>query len=392
MTGSAAYEAAGVNLKAGNAASDQLFQTGRRTWNNRAGEFGEPEQMTEGFSGIRGVDMDRLFEFKEQYPDAQFIQFHVSDGTGNKPKVAQRVGRHNTIGHDLVAMLAEDVAASGAEGMALTSVLVVNTLGKKDDHPNKKARIGRYVAELAEGYEEGANEANLVIENGETAEHGEGVDGYGEFRYDWSGTLSWIALKERLLDGRKVKAGNAVVALKEDGFRCNGFSLVLKTLEQAHGYEWHHEPFGENSTWGEEVLRPSRIYTGMLTALTGGYRPDIEPKAEVGAIAHITGGGIPEKLGRRLLKLGLGARLDNLFAPAPAMLELQRLTGVDDEEIYNVLNMGQGILVVTSEPDKVLAEAEQRGISAQLAGEITAEEGIHAKSQGALQNGQWLTF
>ena len=247
MAGSAAYEAAGVNLEAGNAASDELFHASRSTWQNRAGEFGEPEEMTEGFAGIRGVDMDRLFELREAYPDAEFVQYHVSDGTGNKPKVAQRVGRHDTIGHDLVAMLSEDVAANGAEGLALTSVLVVNTLGKKDDHPDKKARIARYVTELAEGYATAANKANLVIENGETAEHGEGVDGYNKFKYDWSGSLSWLALRERLLDGSKVKPGDAVVALKEDGFRCNGFSLILKTLEQVYGYEWHHQPFGEDS-------------------------------------------------------------------------------------------------------------------------------------------------
>lgn len=392
MVASNAYEAAGVNLEAGNNASSQLFETAKRTWANRAGEFGEPETLTDGFSGIRGVDMNRLFNLKEQYPDAQFVQFHVSDGTGNKPKVAQRVGRHNTIGHDLVAMLSEDVAALGAEGIALTSVLVVNSLGKKDDHANKKNRIAKYLSELSEGYQSGANQAKLVIENGELAEHGEGIDGYGEFRYDWSGTLSWLALKERILDGRKVKPGDAIVALEEDSFRCNGFSLILKTLEQAYGYEWHHQEFGDNSTWGEEALRPSRIYTGLLTALTGGYRPDVDPKAEIGAIAHITGGGIPEKLGRRLAKLELGVRLDNLFEPAPAMLELQSLAGIDDQEIYNVLNMGQGILVVTSEPTKVIEEAHRRGNRARIAGEISEKSGIHIKSLGARQNGEWLEF
>lgn len=392
MGASDAYERAGVNLEGGNLASRKFFEASVSTWPNRAGEFGEPQTLTDGFSGVRGVSLSPLIELARQYPDAEFVQYHCADGLGNKPKVAQRVGRHDTVGEDLVAMTADDASAVGGEPISITTTLVINTLGKKDDGPERKTKFSRYISELAEGIASGANKAGIVIENGETAEHGKDIGGYGEFRYDWSGSVAWLGLRERLLDGSKVKAGDAVVALREEGFRCNGYSLVLKTLAMNLGHVWHTQEFKEGISWGEAVLRPSQIYSGLVKAMTGGYRPDIAPTADVSAIAHITGGGIPEKLSRKLAGLGLGANLDNLFAPGEPMSKIQTLAKIDDTEMYNVFNMGQGLLVVSSDPDAVLAQTKKAGIKATIAGEITKKPTIELKSRGNNQTEKKLVF
>lgn len=389
---SSAYEAAGVNLAAGDDASKVLFDMTLRTWANRAEEFGEPEIRSQGFRGSRIVDLARLVTLYSMFPDLKLGQYHCSDGVGNKPKVAQRVGKHDTIGIDLVAMASDDATAGGGETISLTSVLAVNTLGKSDDHPNKKQRFARYISELAAGIEHGANLARLVVENGETAEHGESLGGYGEFTYDWNASASYLVNGERVIDGSRVKAGAAIVALADEGFGCNGYSLLLKKLEQIYGYEWHHQEFGDDSTWGLELLRPSRIYSGLFVALTGGYRPDREPAADVQTIVHVTGGGIPGKLGSKLAGTGCGAELTNLFDPSPAMSSFQELTGLGDEEMHHVFHMGQRGLVVTSDPDKVIEQAQNHGIAAKIAGETTNRPEIVATSHGAANYGEKITF
>ena len=392
MTGSKAYEAAGVNLAAGDEASSALYDMTLRTWVNRAGEFGQPEIRSQGFRGSRGVDLGRLFDLHAMYPDVPLSQYHCNDGVGNKPKVAQRVGDHSTIGIDLVAMVSDDATAAGGETISMTSVLTVNTLGKSYDHPNKKQRFARYISELAAGLEEGASQARLVVENGETAEHGDSVGGYGEFAYDWNATASYITNEERVLDGSRVKAGAAIVALADEGFGCNGYSLLLRQMEQIFGYEWHHEEFGDNSTWGLELLRPSRIYSKLFVALTGGYRPNIDPVADIQTIVHVTGGGIPGKLGSKLAGTGCGAELTDLFDPPPAMSKFQELVGLDDEEMHHVFHMGQRGLVITSEPDKVIDEANRRGVSAKIAGETTNRPEIVATSHGVNSYGDKIVF
>jgi phosphoribosylformylglycinamidine cyclo-ligase len=392
MALSPAYEAAGVNLEAGDNASNSMFKMTQQTWENRAGEFGEPEIFSEGFRGTRGVDLDRLFELHDRYPDAKFIQYHCVDGVGNKPKVAQRVGDHSTIGEDLVAMASDDAAAMGAEPISITNGLAVNTLGKKDDHPNKRMRIARNMNQLSRGLKVGSEKAGLVVENGETAEHGDSQGGYGEFVYDWFASVSYIANRSRLIDGRKIKTGAAVVALADEGFGCNGYTLLLKQLEQVHGYEWHHQEFGDDSTWGQELLRPSRIYTALFVALSGGYRPDVEPFADVQSLVHVTGGGIPGKLGSKLNGTGHGAELNDLFEPSAAMLKFQELAKLDDEEMHHVFHMGQRGLVITNEPYKVIAEAAIKGIPAKIAGEITNNPEIVVNSKGLTNYGDGLVF
>lgn len=389
---SRAYENAGVNLEAGDDASQKFYEITQQTWANREGEFGEPQILGDGFRGARGVDLEPLFELKKKYSDLQIGRYSCADGVGNKPRVAERVGDFSTIGIDLAAMVTDDAAAAGAEPMGMTNILVVNTLGKESDHPNKRARINKHVIDLATGIVEGANDSRTVIENGEIAEHGDHVGGYGEFRIDWTAVANYFFQPERVIDGKKIKAGAAVVALADEGFGCNGYSLLLKQLEQFYGYEWHHEPFDDNTTWGEEALRPSKIYAGLFVALTGGYNPERQPGAEVQTLVHNTGGGIPSKFGSKLKGAGLGVELTDLFELNPAMGKLQEIAEIDDEEFYHVFHGGQRGFVVTDEPEKVIDLSAAMGISAKVAGKIISRPEIVIHSKGRKQNGQKLVF
>ncbi len=209
---------------------------------------------------------------------------------------------------------------------------------------------------------------------------------------------------ERPLSGANVRAGQAVVALHSPSFRSNGYSLARRALTKAFGEKWHEAPYGElkikseklkidgseannqqlttnnSKTWGEVMLAPSLIYSPGVAAVLDAGLP-------LHAAAHITGGGIADNF-KRVLKNGVGAELDNLFAPLPAMQQLAELAGITPQEAYLYWNMGNGMLLVTDE-DQAEAVAENlraSGYQAQVAGRITAEPGVRLRvSAGELR-------
>jgi phosphoribosylformylglycinamidine cyclo-ligase len=262
-------------------------------------------------------------------------------------------------------------------------------------------RLEELIGHLAAGYVAAAKEADVTIVDGETAELGDRVQGYGEFNYNWSATALWIAHEKRIIDDTKIRPGDAVVALKEHGFRSNGLSLVRRAFTHIDP-EWHDVPFDSPDaeqdrgvTLGELVLRPSIPYSKLVVDMTGGYDLEREPKVEIHGAAHITGGGIPEKLGRVLRNTGLGAVLHNLYDPPEAMrfaLQTQQdIEPLSDEGAYRTLNMGQGMLVITPEPDRVIAVANEHGKEADVAGEIVKDPSIELRSRG-LERPEWLSY
>ncbi|MDP2946521.1 MAG: AIR synthase related protein [Nanoarchaeota archaeon] len=142
------------------------------------------------------------------------------DGVGTKMELAERVNDHNTIAFDLFAMVCDDAVVRGAEPVLIGSILDVNSLGKDGENYIEQVR------QLAKGYVEAAREANVAIVNGEVAELGNRVGGFGSFNYNWGAGVVWFAKKNNLFTGREIKVGDAVVAFKENGFRSNGLSLV----------------------------------------------------------------------------------------------------------------------------------------------------------------------
>ena len=361
------YKESGVDLESGNTASEIFFNACKLTWKNREGKVGEIKSDANDFSGLRFMDLGGISGLR---------QGTNSDGIGTKVNISQRLGKHDTIAYDLVAMVADDASREGAEPIWMTNVLDVNSLEENIE----------CIRQLATGLANAANEAGIAVVNGEIAELGNLVWGHGTFNYNWSASVIWVAGKKNLIDRKSIAPGQYLVALKEKGFRSNGISLVRKIMQNNYGDEWHKE----QPMLALQILEHSTIYSKLIKDMIGDY---FSPQnANITGIAHITGGGIPEKLGRVLKTTGHGANLDNLFEPCDAMKRLQELGDVADEEAYRALNMGQGMIIATTEPDKVQEYAAKHNIESRNAGEIMQEPGIVIKSKGVKSEGRYLHF
>jgi len=182
---------------------------------------------------------------------------------------------------------------------------------------------------------------------------------------------------------------NAIVGLREQGFRSNGLSLVRRIMQNLHGENWHEANY-EGISVAKLALHPSKIYTGAVVEMFGGY--DREPKVEVHGVAHITGGGLPGKLGRILKPSTLGAQIDEPFDPSKLMLYCQEQGNVPDREAYTTWNMGQGLLVITPQPDQAIEVAGAHGIQAKVIGTITTDPRVRIKNRGYNSKGEYLNF
>lgn len=361
------YADAGVNVDLGDDVSKILYNAAKQTWQNRRGKLGEVIVPFDDFSGIRAIDVSNL-------PTGTLMNIGF-DGVGTKIELAERVKDHRTIAHDLFAMVCDDAVVRGAEPVLIGSILDVNSLGTSDKPFIEKVR------QLAEGYISAARAANVAIINGEVAELGSRVGGFGSFNYNWGAAVVWFAKRDRMFTGREIKKGDYLVGLREEGFRSNGLSLVRRVMKKVHGEDWHRIVYKDQGTLGELILIPSRIYTGAVVDMFGGYEG--EPKAEVHGVAHITGGGIPGKLGRVLKPSGLGAFIDKPFEPPEIMEYVQAYGGVSDREAYKTWNMRHGMIVISPDPDRIIEIAGQHRIDAKCIGRVTKNPRIRIKNQGA---------
>jgi phosphoribosylformylglycinamidine cyclo-ligase len=367
-----------VNIELGDDVSKMLYEASKLTHENRPGLLVE---FHESFSGLRAIPASVLKDLGNMYINLAF------DGVGTKVEVAERLDDHSVVAHDLFAMVCDDAVVRGAEPVAIGSILDVRHLN--DDEHTRTA-----VGQLAKGYVAAARAAGVVVVNGEVAELGDRVGGYGDFNYNWGATVLWFAHKERILTGHQIQPGDTLIGLAEHGFRSNGITDVRKAMLEHYGPEWQDvvvSELGELSL-GRLVQKPSIIYSRFVSELTGGYDIDKEPKAKVTGVAHITGGGQPSKLGRMLEPSGLGVTISNPIEPPKIMLEVQKLREFSDEKAYGKWHMGPGMVIATSEPEKVLAEAELSGLQAKAIGEVTDERGIRIRNRGAQQSEEWLSF
>ena len=153
-------------------------------------------------------------------------------------------------------------------------------------------------------------------------------------------------------------------------------------MQKHQGDNWHKFPWRiGNLTLGDLALTPSKIYTSAVVDMFGGYCN--EPKTEIHGAVNITGGGIPEKLGRVLKPSGLGAVIDEPFKPSEFILYTQALGSVSDREAYKTWNMGQGMIIITPKPEDVIRISREHGITAQYIGKIVNEQGIRIRNKGA---------
>jgi phosphoribosylformylglycinamidine cyclo-ligase len=362
----ATYKDAGVDLDLGDVCSRIMFEASKRTWINRKGRIGEILAPVDDFSALRYLSISGLSGL------AMSMNF---DGVGTKMELAERLSTHTQsfqhhvgIAHDLFAMVCDDAVVRGAEPIAVGSILDMNRLN------------ATLVEKLAEGMVTAAQKARVAVINGEIAELGDRVGGYGEIHYNWGAAAAWITHVDRLITGRNVTPGHAIVSLAETGFRSNGLSLVRKVFASAYGDNWHKKEYNGRNL-AEIALTPSQIYTAAIVDMFGAH--GYQPRASVMGVAHITGGGIPGKLGRLLRISGFGAEITDPFDPAAVMLHCQTLGAISDREAYRTWNMGNGMLVITDDPTNVIRCATEHGITAKVAGTISDSPGISIRNRGA---------
>jgi phosphoribosylformylglycinamidine cyclo-ligase len=344
----------GLDIDLGNLCSKDAFGWAKKTFPNRTNK-----------AGAAALKVDGVFSNMLQFGD-QRIGI-ASDGIGTKIELAERTGIYDTLGFDLVAMVADDLATAGFEPTNISNIIDVDKLDRET------------INSLMKGLAEACDFCGMSISGGEIAELGNRISGYGEgMHFNWCSTAIGILPKEleKPFDGTAVKAGDRVIALKARGFRSNGFSLVRKIMEASFGDAWHNEIYEGGFTWGAALLMPSLIYTPLISKI-------IQSGAKLSGIAHITGGGIIDNFQRVLKANDVGANLNNLFEPLEIMEQLMDLGNVAPEDAYLYWNMGNGMLVVAEENqvDDILDITEALGYQAQVAGIITAERKITLKTE-----------
>ncbi|MCX6094870.1 MAG: AIR synthase-related protein [Candidatus Bipolaricaulota bacterium] len=316
------------------------------------------------FGALRGRDGLRIEGDEESFANVVRIGDArvavTSDGIGTKLEVAERVGRFDTLGFDLLAMVLDDLAAIGAAPVAVSNIIDADRLDE--------ATIDAMMSGLARA----ARECGVAVTGGEIAALGRRVGGWGDGPHvNWCATAIGVLPGERpALCGKGLVPGDEVVALRSAGLRSNGFTLARKILEQALGDAWHLA-LHEGTSWGDLLLTPSLIYApSVVSALASGV--------PIRGLAHITGGGIPGNFPRVLRATGLGAELVDLWSPHGWVLRLAELGGLSAREAYAEWNMGNGMLAVVPEGHgRALVQAfEACGRSARVAGRVVPEDGI----------------
>ncbi|MDA3899670.1 MAG: AIR synthase-related protein [Spirochaetes bacterium] len=341
-------KSSGVDIDLGNRCSKNAYAISKTTFQNRAGKPGMPV-----------MDVDGLF--------SSMIDFNgtkigiSSDGIGTKIELAERTGIYSTIGYDLLAMVADDLAAGGFVPTNISNIIDADFL----DYD--------IIDSMMQGLKEACDFSDVAISGGEIAELGSRMNGYGDrMHFNWCSTAIGILHKSLSapLDGNALSDGDAIISLRSRGFRSNGFSLLRKILSDKFGDAWHAEKYMD-STYGETVLTPSLIYSPLICAL-------MDDGVACKGVVHVTGGGVADNLGRILKDGGFGAQLTNLFEPHDIMKHIQQLGDVSDDYAYRYWNMGNGMFVVVSpdEAEKVLAVAKENNYEACVAGTINKSSRI----------------
>jgi len=156
-----------------------------------------------------------------------------------------------------------------------------------------------------------------------------------------------------------------------------------------HGENWHNQIY-DGESLGKLVLEPSRIYSGAVVEMFGGFQD--EPKAKIHGVVHITGGGIPGKLGRVLKPSGLGATISEPYSPTKLMLYCQDKGNIYDREAYKTWNMGPGMIIITPEPEKVMKISNNHNIESKVIGQVESKPGIRIFDAGVYSKNKYLHF
>lgn len=327
----ASYAAAGVDIEAGDALVDAIKPAAKAT--NRPGVMG-------GLGGFGALFDPKAAGLKDP------VLVSCTDGVGTKLLLAIESGLHDEIGIDLVAMCVNDLIVQGAQPLFFLDYMATGHLSVS-------------VAErIIKGIAAACKESGCALVGGETAE----MPGlYGKGHYDLAGFSVGAAERDAMLPAT-IREGDSLIALPSSGVHSNGFSLVRHIVESS-GLSWKDPaPFSPKQTLAEAFLTPTRLYVKTVLAL--------HEKKLLNGCAHITGGGLPGNL-PRVLPEGLGVEVDGQSWPLPGVFSWLAEQGpVSEDEMLKVFNCGIGMVLITSEPEKLMTELEKLDEDAMLIGRV----------------------
>jgi phosphoribosylformylglycinamidine cyclo-ligase len=333
------YEAAGVDIAAGERAVRLMKQ--------HVAKARRPEVLDEasGFAGLFDISAIRGYE--------RPLLATSTDGVGTKVEIARRLGVYDTVGHDLVGMVVDDLVVCGAEPLFLTDYIACGHV------------VPERIAAVVGGIADACALAGCALLGGETAEH-PGLLEPDEF--DLAGAGTGVVEAARVLGPERVMSGDVVLGLASSGVHANGYSLIRHVLR---GTELSLEsaPPELGRTLGEELLTPTRIYARHCLALAAA--------CDVHAYAHITGGGLAANLSRSLPPNRDAVLRRPSWAPPPVFEVLRAYGGIPHAEMDTTFNMGVGMaaIVAASDADAALALLAERGLPAWPLGEIVPGTG-----------------
>jgi len=307
------YEQSGVSLEAGYESVRRIKKHIAKT--ERLGMMGN----IGSFGGMFDLS---LLAMKEP------VLVSGTDGVGTKLKLAFWLDKHDTIGQDVVAMCVNDVLAQGAQPLFFLDYVAV---GKND--PTQ-------IEQIVKGVADGCVLANCALIGGETAEM---PDMYPVGEYDIAGFTVGAVEKSKLIDGTKVSVGNTLIGIQSSGVHSNGFSLVRKIVMKDHNFDLHQHFEELQGTLGEVLLTPTKIYVKPVL--------EVLKTIDVHAICHITGGGFDENI-PRVLQENQGVEIkESSWEKPPIFNFLEKWGKVPHREMFNIFNMGIGMILVVKQED-----------------------------------------
>lgn len=283
----------------------------------------------------------------------KLLAFHT-DGVGTKVLVAKLMSKYDTIGIDCIAMNANDIICLGAKPLAFVNYIALSKYNE------------RVLKEIVKGLEKGAMLANVSIVGGETAIL---PDLLMKDTLDLSGSIVGIVKKDDVITGERIEKGNMIIGIESSGLHSNGYTLARKVLLSKYGVDDYLDELGRSL--GEELLEPTIIYVKPIMKLIRNF--------DVRGIANITGGAFTKI--SRIVKKGLGVRIDDMPKPKLIFRIIQREGKIDDREMYRTFNMGIGMCIFVKEEDceEVISLIERYGLKGYVLGKVVRREGIYVK-------------
>jgi phosphoribosylformylglycinamidine cyclo-ligase len=337
--GSKAYGSSGVDLEAGYEAVRRYKAHVKRT--NRPG-------CVSGIGSFGGMFDLASLGYKEP------MLVSGTDGVGTKLKLAFEMDKHDTIGIDAVAMCVNDVLAQGAEPLYFLDYVALGHA------------IPEKLEKIVSGVADGCVQAGCALIGGETAE----MPGmYADGEYDIAGFAVGVVEKSKLIDDSKVAVGDILVGIASTGVHSNGFSLVRKIISD-NNIDLHSYSDELGGVVGEVLLTPTRIYCKQVK--------DVIDNVDVHGVAHITGGGFDENIPRILTdKMGLDI-VEGSWPILPVFKFLEKYGKVDHREMFNIYNMGIGMVIAVANMDdakKVIDILAKHNDKAYVIGKVTDNAG-----------------